>query len=166
MPPLPSVVTVNSNYSIAWFIRNATAQLRGSADRSWPSGRTTFPAVATPALPDEPPDDDDHVREGHPEVDDLSPTLRAPHKLFVGVVPGTRPLHYPALRCPKRGGLALLWEISEMSPRSSRRSRVALESYPRSRCTLATSGSPPTDSEACLRVGTKSGESWLLWRDH
>src|SRR5829696_9584363 len=115
MPPLPSVVTVHSNYSIAWFIRNATAQLRGSADRSWLSGRTTFPAVASPALPDEPTHDDDHLRESHPEVDHPSSPLRAPHQLLVGVVPGARPLHYPALRCLKWGWLSLLRDLGEQS---------------------------------------------------
>src|SRR5829696_466034 len=97
MPPLPSVVTVHSNYSIAWFIRNATAQLRGSADRSWPSGGTTFPAVASPALPDEPTHDDDHLREGHPEVHHPPAPLGTPHELFVSVVPGAGALHDPPL---------------------------------------------------------------------
>src|SRR5215216_3697543 len=72
--------------------------LRGSADRSWPSGGTTFPAVASPALSDESTHDDDHLREGHPEVHHLSPPLRAPNQLFVGVVPGASPLHHPPLR--------------------------------------------------------------------
>src|SRR5918994_3536499 len=89
--------------------------LRGSADRSWLSGRTTFPAVASPALPDEPPDDDDHLREGYPEVDHPSSPLRAPHQLLVGVVPRARPLHYPALRCLKRGWLSLLRDLCEQS---------------------------------------------------
>jgi hypothetical protein len=62
---------------------------------------------------------------------------------------------------PRGEGLPF-WEISEMSPRSSSCSRVALESYPRSRCTLAPSASPPTEAQACSRVGTKSGESWRL----
>src|SRR5215204_7376538 len=116
MPPLPSVVTVNSNYSIAWFIRNATAQLRGSADRSWLSGRTTFPAVAAPALPDEPSYDDDHLGEGHPEVDHPSSPLRAPNQFFVGVVPRTRPLHHPPIGGPERCWLALLGDLSEQPP--------------------------------------------------
>src|SRR5215217_2067314 len=67
----------------------AKVHLRGSADKSWLSGRTTFPAVASPALPDEPSHDDDHLREGHPEVDHPSSPLRAPHQLIVGVVPRT-----------------------------------------------------------------------------
>jgi hypothetical protein len=76
-------------------------RLRGSADRSWLSGRTTVPAVASPPFPDEPTHDDDHLREGHPEIDYPFSPLRAPHQLLVGVVPGARPLHYPALRCLK-----------------------------------------------------------------
>jgi hypothetical protein len=62
----------------------AANDLRVSADRSWLSARTTFPTVASPALPDEPTHDDDHLREGHPEVDHPPSPLRAPHKLFVG----------------------------------------------------------------------------------
>ncbi len=65
-----------------------------------------LPAVAGPALPDEPPDDDDHVRERHPEVHHPSAPLGAPHELFVGVVPGAGALHHPPLRGPERGGLA------------------------------------------------------------
>src|SRR5215211_976032 len=75
--------------------------LRTRVDSSWPSERTAFPAVADPALSDQPPYDDDHIREGNPEVHHPAPPLRAPHELLVGVVPGTRPLHHPALRCPK-----------------------------------------------------------------
>src|ERR687885_2664547 len=71
-------------------------RIRGSADRSWHSGRTTFPAVAAPAPSNEPPDDDVYLREGYPEVD-LTLPLRAPHELFAGVVPGAAPLHDPPL---------------------------------------------------------------------
>ena len=42
---------------------------RGCADRSWSPGRSAFPTVAHPAFSDQPPHDDDHVRERHPEVD-------------------------------------------------------------------------------------------------
>ncbi|MDQ3636791.1 MAG: Uma2 family endonuclease, partial [Actinomycetota bacterium] len=44
-------------------------ELRASVNRSWSSGRSAFPAVAAPAFSDESPDDDDHIREGHPEID-------------------------------------------------------------------------------------------------
>ena len=91
------------------------SELRGSADRSRTSGRTIFPAVASPALPDEPTHDDDHLGEGHPKVDHPSSPLRAPHQLLVGVVPGTRPLYHPALRCLKWGRLPLSRDLCEQS---------------------------------------------------
>jgi hypothetical protein len=40
---------------------NRLAKLRGSADRSWPSGGSSFPAVASPCFPDEPAHNDDHL---------------------------------------------------------------------------------------------------------
>src|SRR5215210_77437 len=86
-------------------------RLRGCADRSWPSGRTTFPTIASPSLPDEPPDDDDHIREGHPKVHHPSLPLRAPHELLVGVVPGAGPLHDPPLGGTKLGRLALWGDL-------------------------------------------------------
>ena len=53
-------------------------------------------------------------------------------------------------------------EISASSPRSLRRSRVAFESYPRSRWTFIPSGSPPRVSATVSRVSGSSGESWWL----
>src|SRR5215203_3880339 len=53
-------------------------------------------------------------------------------------------------------------EISASSPRSLRRSRVAFESYPRSRWTFIPSGSPPKVSATVSRVSGSSGESWWL----
>src|SRR5215211_3217837 len=64
-------------------------RLRACADRSWSAGRSALPTVANPTFPDESPNDDDHVGEGYPEIDDLSPTLRAPNQLLMGVMPGT-----------------------------------------------------------------------------
>jgi hypothetical protein len=58
-------------------------------------------------------------------------------------------------------GLPFL-EISASSPRSLRRSRVALESYPRSRWTFVPSGNPPRVSATVSRVSGSSGESWRL----
>src|SRR5215203_4815049 len=71
--------------------------LRGCADRSWLPGRSAFPTVAHPAFSDQPPHDDDHLRERHPEIDHPSHALRAPHKLLVGVVPKICPFHHPSL---------------------------------------------------------------------
>jgi hypothetical protein len=106
----------------------STELLRACANRSWPSGRTTFPAVASPALPDESTYDDDHLREGHPEVDHPSAPLRAPEELFVGVLCHELVLSTThRLVAPSGEGLPF-WEISAMSSRSSSRSRVAPES--------------------------------------
>src|SRR5215208_1752597 len=58
-------------------------------------------------------------------------------------------------------GLPFL-EISASSPRSLRRSRVAFESYPRSRWTFVPSGNPPRVSATLSRVSGSSGESWRL----
>src|SRR5215207_3128453 len=81
--------------------------LRGSADRSRPSGRPTLPSVAFPSFSDESPDDNHHLGERHPEVHHSPHTLRAPKELLVGVVPRARPLHHPPPRGPERRRLAL-----------------------------------------------------------
>src|SRR3712207_7081686 len=54
-----------------------------------PPRSTLFPyttlfrsSVATPGFSDEPPHDDDHFRERHPEIDDLPLTLRTPEELL------------------------------------------------------------------------------------
>src|ERR671914_1249650 len=72
----------------------------------------TLPAVVAPGFSDEPSHDDDHLREGNPEGDDSTLTLRTPSELLVGVVPGVNgPLHYPPLRGLKRGRLTLLGDL-------------------------------------------------------
>src|SRR5215218_896706 len=74
-------------------------RLRGSANRSRSLRGSSLPAVAAPALSNQPPDDDDHVlREAHPEVHHSPPPLGAPHQLLVGVLPGVGALHHPAPR--------------------------------------------------------------------
>src|SRR5829696_5794899 len=105
------------------------SRLRGSADRSWPSGGTTFPAVASPALSEESTHDDVHLREGHPEVHHLSPPLRAPHQLFVGVVPGASPLDGLITKdkfCMTRHGrLSLSWSRRRATVTQSLTNRTA-----------------------------------------
>src|SRR5215210_5916144 len=74
----------NSSRTSSAVITTSQSSLRACADRSWATGRSALPTVANPPFPDESPNDDDHVGEGYPEVDDLSPTLRAPKELLVG----------------------------------------------------------------------------------
>src|SRR3712207_3173480 len=93
--------------------KRAEERLRASVNRSRSSGRSALPAVASPAFSDEPPDDDDHVREGHPEIDDLPTPLGTPEELFVGVAPRIRPLHDPPHPGLERGGLALLGDHAD-----------------------------------------------------
>src|SRR3954447_6282266 len=83
-------------------------RLRGRANRSGSAIRSTLPTVVGPGFSDEPPHDDDHVREGDPEVYDSPFPLSAPHQLLVGVGPGVGSFHDPPFRCPERGRLALL----------------------------------------------------------
>jgi len=71
--------------------------LRACADRSWSARRSALPSVANPALSDQPPHDDHHIRERHPEVDHPPYPLRTPHQLLVGVVPRVGPLRDPTL---------------------------------------------------------------------
>src|SRR5215216_3615744 len=52
--------------------------LRASANRLRSAARSSLPAVATPSFSNESPYDDDHLGEGHPEVDDSIPTLGTP----------------------------------------------------------------------------------------
>ncbi len=63
--------------------------LKACADRSWSARRSGLPTVAAPAFSDQSPHDDDHLREGHPEIDYPPPTLRTSHQLPAGVVPRT-----------------------------------------------------------------------------
>lgn len=89
-------------------VRAASGYLRASANRSWPAGRATFPAVAGPGFSDELSYYYDHVREGYPEVNDRCPPLGAPCKLLVGVVPGIGTFYHPPHSGLQRGRLAFL----------------------------------------------------------
>src|SRR3954452_6792966 len=94
--------------------------LRASVNRSWSSGRSTLPTVTTPAFSDESPDDDHHIREGHPEIDHPSAPLRTPHKLFVGVAPGIGSFHNPTHSGSKRRRLGLLGKLHQQGTRRHR----------------------------------------------
>src|SRR5215203_1543976 len=72
------------------------ARIRASANRLRSAARSSFPAVAGPSFSDESPHDDDHLREGQPEVDDLLPALGTPYQLLVGILPGVGALHDPS----------------------------------------------------------------------
>src|SRR5215203_5683874 len=91
------------------------AYLRASADRLRSAARSSLPAVATPSFSNESPYDDDHLGEGHPEVDDSIPTLGTPHQLLMGVVPRVRALHYPTFRRLKRRWLTFLGDCGEQA---------------------------------------------------
>src|SRR5215207_1828544 len=86
-------------------------QLRASVNRSWSSGRSALPAVATPAFPDEPPDNDHNIRKGHPEVDHPPTPLRTPHKLLMSVAPGIGSFHNPPQTGSHGRRLALLGDL-------------------------------------------------------
>src|SRR5215218_10340031 len=73
----------------------ARRRLRGRANRLWFAGGSALPAVADPALSDEPSDHYDHVGERDPEVYDPILPLGTPHQFLVCVVPGVRSLHHP-----------------------------------------------------------------------
>src|SRR5215216_2713986 len=75
----------------------ATASLRGCADRSWSAVRSAFPSVAHPAFSNQPPHDDHHLRERHPEIDHPPYPLRTPHQFLMRVMPRVRPLRHPTL---------------------------------------------------------------------
>src|SRR5215208_2249687 len=77
-------------------------RIRGCANRSWSARRSSLPTVAAPCFPDQPPDDDDHLREGHPEIYHPPHPLCTLHQFLVGVVPRTRPLHNPPIGSPER----------------------------------------------------------------
>jgi hypothetical protein len=70
--------------------------LRASANRLRSAARPSLPAVADPSFSNESPYDDDHLREGQPEVDDFVPTLGTPHQLLVGILPGVGTLYDPS----------------------------------------------------------------------
>src|SRR5215211_9023751 len=90
--------------------------LRGRANRLWFAGGSALPAVANPALSDEPSNHYDHVRERDPEVYDPILPLGTPHQFLVGVVPGVRPLHHPAQTGRQRSGHALLGYHAHQAP--------------------------------------------------
>src|SRR5215218_5259798 len=71
--------------------------LRGCADRSWSAVRSAFPSVAHPAFSNQPPHDDHHLRERHPEIDHPPYPLRTPHQFLMRVMPRVRPLRHPTL---------------------------------------------------------------------
>src|SRR5215217_7726708 len=73
-------------------------QLRGRANRSRSARRAALPTIPSPGFSNESAHDDDRVREGDPEVDDLPSPLRAPHQLLVSVIPGVGSLHDPTFR--------------------------------------------------------------------
>ena len=104
------------------------------------SGGLGFPAVVAPSFPDESPHDD-HLREGHPEVDDPPSPLGAPEELSVGDVPGIGALDDPALRGPKRGRPALLgFSVNRSTPALWKIRHLAYNYTPRVLCrNLATS---------------------------
>jgi hypothetical protein len=58
--------------------------LRACANRLWFAGGSVLPAVANPALSDEPPDHYDHVGEPDPEVYDPILPLGTPEQFLVG----------------------------------------------------------------------------------
>src|SRR5215212_7486335 len=89
--------------------------LRGCANRSWSARRPSLPPIAAPRFSDESPHDDDHLREGYPEVNDPPSPLGTPQQLLVGVVPGIGPLHYPALPGLKRCRVAFLGDLGDQS---------------------------------------------------
>jgi hypothetical protein len=102
--------------------------LRASANRSRSARRSALPAVAVPGFSDESPRDDDHVGEGHPEVDHLLPPFGTPRQLLVGVECQELVLCTTHRFVAVSGAGLPFWAISASSPRSSRRSRVAFES--------------------------------------
>ena len=86
-------------------------RLRGRANRSWSAAGSGLPAVADPRFSDEPPYDDDHVGESHPEINHLCSSFRAPHQLLVGVVPGVGAFDNPSSGSGHRSGPALLRDL-------------------------------------------------------
>jgi hypothetical protein len=76
------------------------ARLRGCADRSWSAGRSAFPSVVHPAFSNQPPHDDHHLRERHPEIDHPPYPLRTPQQFLVRLMPRVRPLRHPTLPGP------------------------------------------------------------------
>src|SRR5687768_6642199 len=90
-----------------------TGRLRETANRLRSSRGASFPAVAHPTLPNEPTHDDDHLREGHPEVNHPSPALRAPHQLLMGVLPRVGALYDPTSGRIQWRGPSLLGDLRD-----------------------------------------------------
>jgi hypothetical protein len=67
----------------------------------------------SPAAPDEPPHDDDHLGESNPEIDDSRLPLGAPHQLLVSVMPGAGAFDYPTSCGGQRSRLAFLGDHGE-----------------------------------------------------
>ena len=53
--------------------------------------RSVLPRVADPCFADESPDDDEHTREGHPELDRTGTSFGAPHKPLKDAATSSRP---------------------------------------------------------------------------
>jgi hypothetical protein len=75
---------------------------------SWSTVRSGLPTVASPGFPNEPPHDDDYVRESDPEVDDSPFSLGAPHQLLVGIALGVGSFHHPPFCSLQGSWFALL----------------------------------------------------------
>jgi len=80
-------------------------QVRACANRSWSAIRSALPTVVNPRFSDEPPHDDDRVRQGDPEVYDSLFPLGAPHELLVRVLPGLVRSTSQRLVAPSGAGL-------------------------------------------------------------
>ena len=105
----------------------AKVQLRTCAIRSRSAKRSSLSAVATPGFSDEPSHDDDHLREGHPEVDDPPLTLRNQTSFLWALCQELVRSTTQRLVAPSGAGLPFS-EVSASSPRSLSRLRVTFES--------------------------------------
>src|SRR5215210_8853780 len=99
-------------------------RLRGCANRSWSARRSTLPTVASPGFSDEPPHDEDHVRESDPEVDDSPFPLGAPREFLVGIVLQELVRSTTHRLVARRGAGLPVSEITPTRPRSSLRSSL------------------------------------------
>src|SRR5829696_7459730 len=99
MVPQNQASTSTASISSRYYRPNLTKKpLRGRANRSRSARRAALPTIPSPGFSNESAHDDDRVREGDPEVDDLPSPLRAPHQLLVSVIPGVGSLHDPTFR--------------------------------------------------------------------
>src|SRR5215208_5537551 len=75
------LLTTSDHSGVAGCARDCKCRIfRACANRLWFAGGSVLPAVANPALPDEPPDHYDHVGEGDPEVYDPTLPLGTPEQ--------------------------------------------------------------------------------------